>query len=180
MLFNGNLFELGFDLVIDQVNQDANSDVTGDWINLENWDRAYLMLIKPAGTAGDDLSIHLQQATAAAGTGAKDLNFTKLWYKKAASTNDFTTVGTWTAVELTTATADLDLVSVNSVDLATDTVGAAILVEVLASSLDVNGGFKFVNNIIEGDDIGNALILNQHWLLVGNHYPQAIPLSSLA
>lgn len=180
-MHNATLFEEGFDLIPDIVAGDANADLTGDWINLENAGRAYLLLIKPAGTAGDDLSIHLQQASDAAGTGAKDLNFSKLWYKKAAAaSNDFTAVGQWTAVELTTPTADLDLVSVNSVDLATDTVGAVILVEVRPESLDVNGGFKFVNNIIEGDDIGNALIVNQFWILKDCSYPQAIPLTALS
>lgn len=178
--FNKTFFEAGFDIIPDIVEGDANSDLTGDWISLKNYDRAYLLLIKPAGTAGDDLSIHLQQATAAAGTGAKDLNFSKLWYKKAASTNDFSAVPLWTAVELTTETADLDLVSVNGVDLATDTVGTMILVEVRAESLDVNGGFDFVNNIIEGDDIGNALLIHQHWILMGGRFRQPIPPSALS
>lgn len=177
---NATFFEDGFDIVPDIVAGDANADLTGDWIAMRNYDRAYLVLIKPAGTAGDDLSIHLQQATAAAGTGVKDLTFRRLWYKKASATNDFSTTGTWTAVTLTTATADLDLVSVNGVDLATDTVAAVVVVEVLADSLDANGGFDFVNNIIEGDDIGNALVLNQFWLMAGGKFKQAVPVSALA
>jgi hypothetical protein len=179
-MINASLFEQGIDIIPDAIAADANTDIEGDWISLKNSDRAYLLLIKPAGSAGDDLSIHLQQATAAAGTGAKDLTFTKLWYKKAASTNVFTAVPTWTAVELTTATADLDLVSVNGVDLATDTVGALVLVEVMAESLDTSGGFCFVNNIIEGDDIGNALIVNQLWITTGDKYAGAIPVSKLS
>ena len=179
-MHNATLFEEGLDIIPDIVAGDANADLAGDWINLENAGRAYLLLIKPAGTAGDDLSIHLQQATVAAGTDAKDLNFSKLWYKKASATNDFSSTPQWTAVELTTPTADLDLVSVNGVDLAADTVGAVILVEVRPESLDVNGGFKFVNNIIEGDDIGNALIVNQLWILKDCSYPQAVPLTALS
>jgi hypothetical protein len=179
-VFNRNLFEAGFDLVPDLLNQDANADLTGDWICLRHYYRAYLMLIKPAGSGGDDLSIHLQQALSAAGGSAKDLIFSKLWYKKATATNDFTAVGQWTAVELATPVADLDLASVNGVDLATDTVGAVILVEVLAESLDLTNGFDFVNVIYEGDDIGNALVINSHWLLMGGKFAQAIPLSPLA
>lgn len=178
---NMSFFECGFDIVPDIVAGDANADLTGDWVSMRNYERAYLVLIKPAGTAGDDLSIHLQQATAAAGTGAKDLNFTRLWHKKAAAAgNVFTAVGTWTAITLTTAVADLDLASVNSVDLETDEQGAFIMVEVLAESLDVSGGFDFINNIIEGDDIGNALIVNQFWLMANGNFKQAIPLSALA
>jgi len=177
---NGTFFECGMDIIPDIVAGDANADLTGDWIAMRNYSRAYLVLIKPAGTAGDDLSIHLQQATAAAGTGAKDLTFSRLWYKAASATNTFSDVPLWTAVTLTTATADLDLVSVNGVDLALDTVGAVVIVEVLATSLDVDGGFDFINNIIEGDDVGNALVVNQFWLMAGGNYRQAVPLSALS
>lgn len=180
MNMNKTFFESGFDIVPDVVAGDANSDLTGDWIRMRNYERAYLVLIKPAGTAGDDLSIHLQQAVDASGTSAKDLTFTRLWYKKASATNDFSTTNTWTAVTLTTATADLDLVSVNGDDLATDTVGAVVIVEVLASSLDADNGFDFVNNIIEGDDIANALIINIFWLMANGKYPQAVPLTVLS
>lgn len=181
MLVNAlNLFESGFDFIPDSLNVDANSDVTGDRINLKNYERAYYMLIKPAGTAGDDLSIQLQQHDAASSGNSKALAFSKLWYKKAASANVFTVVPTWTAVELTSATDDLDLVSVNGADLATDTVGAVVVVEVRADSLDGANGYTFVSALHEGDDISNALVINGHWLLLGNRYPQAIPLTALS
>lgn len=176
---NANLFERGFDLIPDIVAGDANADLTGDWIKLSNYTRAYLVIIKPAGSAGDDLAIHLQQATSAAGGSAKDLNWTKLWYKKG-STNSFAAVPTWTAVTLATAASDVDLDGAATGDLALDTSGAVIIVEVLTESLDASGGFCFVNNIIEGDDVGNALILNQFWLLCGSRFPQAIPLTALS
>lgn len=173
-MHNCNIFEAGFDFVPDAINQDANSDVTGDFVNMELYDRAYLLLIKPAGSAGDDLSIALQQATVAAGSDAKALTFDKWWYKKGTMSSQ----GTWTAVEESTPTSDLDLGT--PTDYAMDTVAAVILVEVRAESLDVDGGFKFINAIWEGDDIGNALIINSHWILMGSKYPQAIPLSPLA
>lgn len=171
-----NLFEAGFDFVPDLINQDVNTDLTGDWISLRHYERAYLLLIKPSGTAGDDLAIRLQQATDNAAAGAKALTFTKLWYKK----GTMTAQGTWTAVELATASSDLDLDSVNGADLATDTSAAVILVEVRADSLDGANGFAFVNVLYEGDDISNALVINSHWLLMGNRFPQAIPISPLA
>lgn len=175
-----NIFEAGFDIIPDSLNVDANTDVTGDRINLKNWERAYYLLTKPAGSAGDDLSIQFQQHDAASSGNSKALTFSKLWYKKATSGVDFTGVGTWTAVELTSPTDDLDLASVNGVDLATDTVGAMVLVEVRADSLDGANGYTFVSALHEGDDIGNALVINGHWLLWGNRYPQALPLTSLA
>lgn len=179
MSMNGNLFECGFDIIPDIVAGDANADLAGDWVKLTNYERAYLVIIKPAGTAGDDLAIHLQQATDAAGTSAKDLTWSKLWYKKG-STNNFTAVPTWTAVTLATAASDVDLDGAATGDLALDTSGAVIIVEVLAESLDTNGGFDWVNNILEGDDVGNALVLNQFWILGGSRFPQAIPLSAIS
>ena len=176
---NKTFFEAGFDIIPDIVAGDANADLTGDWVNLKNYERAYLVIIKPAGTAGDDLAIHLQQATSAAGGSAKDLNWTKLWYKKG-STNSFAAVATWTAVTLATAASDIDLDGVETGDLALDTSGAVIVVEVLTESLDASGGFCFVNNILEGDDVGNALVLNQFWLLMGSRFPQSIPLTAIS
>jgi hypothetical protein len=173
-VYNKDIFEAGFDFVPDALNQDANSDVTGDWINLENYDRAYLLMLKPAGTAGDDLSIALQQSTLATGGDAKALTFSRWWYKKGTLSSQ----GTWTAVVESTATSDLDLGT--PTDYAMDTVAAVVLVEVRADSLDINGGFKFINAIWEGDDIGNALVINSHWILMGSRFPQAIPLSPLA
>lgn len=173
--FNVGLFMGGMDLVPDILNGDANADLTGDWVNLKLYDRAYLVLMKPAGTAGDDLSIKLQQATDNAAAGAKALNFSRLWHK----IGTLTSLGTWTQVDLATATDDLDLVSVNSVDLATDVSAAVIIVEVLAESLDANNGFDHVNVFYDGTDIGNALVINSFWLLAGGKLPQSIPLSPL-
>lgn len=176
---NKTFFEAGFDIIPDIVAGDANSDLTGDWINISNYERAYLVIIKPAGSAGDDLSIHLQQATVAAGSDAKDLTWTKLWYKKG-STNNFSAVATWTAITLATAASDVELDGAATGDLALDTSGAVIIVEVMTDSLDTSAGFKFVNNIIEGDDVGNALIVNQFWLLMGSRFKQATPLTALS
>lgn len=173
--FNKSLFGAGLDIVPDSIDVDANSDVTGDLINLKNYDRAYYLLQKPAGTAGDDLSIKLQQATDNAAAGVKALNFSRLWYKIGTMTGQ----GTWTKVDLDTPTDDLDLVSVNGVDLATDTSPAAILVEVLAESLDANNGFDHVRVFHDGTDIGNALKICGTWILAGSGFPQAIPLTPL-
>lgn len=175
-MFNQNLFEAGLDIVPVQVATDANSDFTGDRVNLANYDRAYLKITKPAGTAGDDLAIALQQHDAASGGNSAALTFTKLWYKKG-STNDFSAVGQWTAVTLTTASSDLDLDSVNGTDLALDTSGAVIIVEVLAESL--TNGYTFVSYNNEGDDVANALLVYAEWILMGSRYPQATPISAL-
>jgi len=174
---NASFFGLGCDLVPDMINLDANSDLTGDWVNLENYERAYLLLIKPAGTAGDDLSIVINQATDNAGTGSKAVTFQRVWYK----VGTMTAQNTWTYVDLgATGSADLDLVSVGGTDIASDSSAAVVLVEVMADSLDVNAGFKFVQSSYEGDDIANALLINSHWVLCGSAYPRNVPLTALS
>lgn len=174
---NASFFEMGCDFIPDLINQDANSDLSGDWVNLENYERAYLLLIKPAGTAGDDLSIVINQATSNSGGSSKALTFYKLWYKVGTMTSQ----GTWTHVDLgSTGSSDLDLVDVSGTDIASDTNAAVVMVEVMANSLDVNSGFKFVQATYEGDDIGNALVVNSHWVLCGGAYPRNIPLTALS
>lgn len=157
---------------------DANADLTGDWVSLKGYAGCLVYLKKPVGTAGDDLSIRLQQATAVAGTGAKALNFNHIYHKIGATA--LTGVGSFTKVELTTATDDLDLVSVNGVDLLTDINETQIVVNVRSSDLDVDNGFDCINLIIEGDDIANALIISADYILYGARYPQASPQSAIA
>lgn len=174
-MFNGNFFEQGMDLIPDINSADANADLTGDWVNLKNKDRAYLVLVKAAGTAGDDLSIDINQATDNGGTGTKALEFTKLWHK----VGTMNAVAQWTAVELSTASSDLHLLSVNSVDLATDSGAAVVMVEIMADSLDVDGGFTHVQVLYEGDDVGNSTIVSSFWILTGDQYAQGVPLSAI-
>lgn len=156
---------------------DANTDIEGDWVSLKGYAGCLVYLKKPAGSAGDDLSIRLQQATAVAGTSAKALTFNHIYHKIGATA--LTGVGQFTKVELTSATDDLDLVSVNGVDLATDANETQIVVNVPASSLDVDGGFDCINILIEGDDIGNALTISIDYIMYGARYPQLSPESAI-
>jgi hypothetical protein len=67
---------------------DLNSDAAGDYISLKNYKGVLIVIQKAAGTAGDDISIALDQATDVSGTGSKALTFTTLYHK----------VGTLTAI----------------------------------------------------------------------------------
>lgn len=166
---NANFFENGFDYIPDLISVDGDDDQTGDRVDLSGYEKAYLLLQKPAGTAGDDLSIALQQSTANSGGSSKALTFTKLWHKIGSATQ-------WTAVELSTASSDLDLASVDGSDLATDTSKAAIMVEVRADSLDTNNDYTYIHVAYEGDDLSNAMIFTSGWILAGGSYCQATPL----
>src|SRR5678815_4176009 len=115
---------------------DINSDADGDWVSMANFHRCTIVFHKAAGTAGDDPSIALNQATSATGTSSKALTFSKLWYKIGATA--LSAIGTFTRVDLTTATGDLDLVSVNSADLLSDVGESLFCVDIKGEDLDVD------------------------------------------
>lgn len=157
---------------------DINTDADGDWVSLKNYDGCLVVFKKAAGTAGDDPSIKLQQATDVSGTGAKALTFNHIYHKIGATA--LTTIGTFTKVELSTATDDLDLVSVNSTDLLTDVGETQIVVNIRASDLDVDNGFDCLRLQIEGDDLSNATLATADYILYNSRYPGATPKSAIA
>lgn len=176
---NNTLFGLGVDIIPDAINTDANNTINGDWISLRNFERGYVLLTKPAGTAGDDLKLTINQARDNAGTGSKVATgaIQRIWYK----VGTMTAQNTWTFVDLgANASASVDLVSVNGVDIVSDTNPAVVLFEVMADALDTNGGFSFVQASWDGAEVAVALLINSHWVLVGNAYPRSVPLTSLS
>lgn len=178
----GSLVNQGFfeknDVVNLILNQDANSDVTSDVIKVSDYERAYVVLTKPAGTAGDDLSIAMYQSVDASNTSGKALTFEKIWHKVGATA--LTATAAWTAVTLTTATADLDLVAVNSTDLVTDTNAAMVAVEIPTDTLDHANGFDYITLFIEGDDIGNALTISAEVILCNRRHASDVPPNVIA
>ena len=177
MSFNTDLME-SIQIVTAFPPSDINSDADGDWVSLKNYDGCLVVFHKAAGTAGDDPSIRLRQATDVAGTGAKALTFNHIYHKIGATA--LSAIGTFTKVELSTATDDLDLVSVNSTDLLTDVGESLIVVNVRASDLDVDGGFDCLQLLIEGDDIGNSTYAAGFYLLYGARYPAPVLKSAIA
>lgn len=157
---------------------DINTDADGDWVSLKGYAGCLVCFHKAAGTAGDDPSIKLQQATDVSGTSAKALNFNHIYHKIGATA--LSSVGQHTKVELTTETDDLDLVSVNGVDLVTDTGETLIVVNIRSSDLDVDNNFDCIRLQIEGDDIGNATLAAGWYILYGPRYPQVATESAIA
>lgn len=155
---------------------DINSDAVGDWVSLKNFNGCMIYFHKAAGTAGDDPSILLEQASDVSGTGAKALNFAHIYAKVGATA--LTGVGTFTKYTFT-ATNDLDLVSVGGTDIAADTGEALIAVDIRASDLDVSGGFECLRISIEGDDIGNSTYAVAWYELYGSRYSGATPKSAI-
>lgn len=105
----------------------------GDWIAMKNFGRLAVVFFKDAGTAGDDPTLTLEQATTNTGTGAKALNFTRIDKKQGA---DLFAVGQFTTVTQTAANTYTDATSAE--------VEAIWVVDVKAEDLDIDGGFDFV------------------------------------
>jgi hypothetical protein len=173
MSFNTRLLE-SINIVTAFPPADMNTDKDGDYVSLKNYDGCLVVIHKAAGTAGDDISIKLDQATAVAGTATKALTFNHLYAKVGTAT----TVGTFTKYTFT-ATDDLDTVSVGGTDLLADDVEALFVVDVRASDLDVSNGFDCFRVTIEGDDLGNACIGAGFYLLYNARYPGPTPLTAI-
>jgi hypothetical protein len=177
-MLTGRLIENSQIVSAFSVGTDVNTDADGDWVSLKNYNRCLILFTKAIGTAGDDVSIKLEQATAVAGTSAKALTFNHIYHKIGATA--LSGVGQWTKVNLSTATDDLDLVSVNSVDLATDINETMIAVEIHASDLDVSGGFDCLHIYIEGDDLSAAALAGCYYILYDPRFADNATPSAIA
>lgn len=175
-MVNTRLLE-SIDIVVGVPPADINGDQTGDYVSLKNYDGCLVVVTKAAGTAGDDISLQLYQATAVAGTGEKALNcIRRIYYKIGTQTG----VNTFSSIAVTTATGDVDTVSVNgSTDLAADSVQALFVLDVRASDLDVDNGFDCLCFKNDGTDVGNSTYATVHYILYGARYPQATPVSAI-
>jgi len=157
---------------------DIDTDAAGDWVSLKHYEGCLVVFHKAAGTAGDDPSIALNQATTVSGTSSKSLTFNHIYHKIGATA--LSAIGVATRVDLETATADLDLVSVNSVDLLTDVGETLIMVDVKASDLDVTNGFDCLQLTIEGDDLSNATLAAAYYILYGSRFEGKTPPTAIA
>lgn len=195
-MLNCTPFEDGYDFVPDQLNINIGTGgaaLTGKWVNLANFDRAYCLILNPAGSDGDDIVITPLQASSSTGTGSKALTFSKMWlkFKSGSLTN---VVGTWTQIDLTTPSSALNFASVvgtkltsnngvpvaNTADMALETIENVVLVEFRKDSMDGANGFSWISMTIPILTVAATKTINTHWILKGNAYAEAIPITSLA
>lgn len=138
----------------------------GDWVSLKNYDRCTILLIKAAGTAGDDPVFTLRQAQDVAGTGAKALNFTRIDSKVGVQTG----IGLFTTTAQAAANTYTDLVSAEA--------QAIIAVEVQAADLDVQNGFDCLQlqipDIGANAQLGCGLYILRNPRYAGGSLPSAI------
>jgi len=135
-----------YDLVVGVLPLDLQTARTGDYVSLKNAGGVDILVIKGAGTDGDDQTFTLQQATVVAGTDAKDLTIIDEYWQKEAAT-DLTGTGVWTRVTQTAAT------TIAPGDPSAQD-AAMYLFHVGADQLDVDNGFDCVN--FSNDGAGSA------------------------
>ncbi len=128
----------------------ANSATVGDWINAGKGQRFAFIFTKAVGTAGDDPTITVQQATDAAGTGAKALTFTTVYRKETTTSGGLKSesgTGQWTKTTQAAANTYTNLTSAES--------ELIWVIDFAGAQLDADNGFKFVNATV-ADVGGNA------------------------
>lgn len=154
MSVNQHILEKGqFVSGIVPVALNTNPGSTSDYISMKGYGRCAIIFFKAVGTAGDDPTITLKQATAVAGTANKALNITRI-DKKQAATNLLST-GTFTT-STSASPASNDTFSTNTwtnSDLAEQ--AAVVVIDVKAEDLDIDGGFDCITATI-GDVGTNA------------------------
>jgi len=139
---------------------------TGDWFNAAHYDRFAVLVFKAAGTAGDDPTLTINQASDNAGTGSKGLNFTVIYSK----VGTLTGTADWTVNTQAAANTYTDAASAES--------QAFFLIEFKAEELDVDNGFDHVQLTIA--DVGsNAQLGCAMYMGWGGRYPQATVPSTL-
>ena len=143
-----------------------SSTNNGQWVAMKHVSRLVCVLLKAAGTAGDDPVITMKQATNNLGANAKALTFTR------ARTNIGPLASTpiWTIATQTAA---------NTLTPTSAASPALVAVEIQQNDLDINNGFAFVQLSIPitgtNPQLGAAF-----YIACGIKYPQSLTLSNLS
>lgn len=140
---------------------------TGDYVSLKNHSHLTIHFIKDAGSAGEDVTLTLYQATAVGGTSAKAATIiTDVYYKRGATA--LNAVGTFTKTTQTAAST--------YTDAALGENEAHIVIEIDADELDVDSGFDCVRLDVTDSGSGTGAYGVVLYELSGTRYQQeAIP-----
>ena len=118
---------------------------TGDYVSLKHYRKVIVIFRSGLGTAADDPTLTIQQATSVAGGSVKALNFTTIYRKQAATS--LASTGQWTKTTQTAANT-----YTNGTSAEEDVMWA---VEFDADELDVANGFDCIRATV-ADVGGNA------------------------
>lgn len=168
---------------------DADTDITGDYVKLDQHERCTFFVIKGGSEDVDDIAIEISQAKDASGTDVKALDVSRVWVKSGA----FASTGAWTATELSTPDdclaigSSTSVTSINAAGSVTATrivadvnTGAVVVaIDVRASSLDNANGFKYATVRIEGDNVNNACLMSAVALFNNAYYGQLVPVNPI-
>lgn len=127
-----------FNLVMGVAPLDFQTARNGDWVSMKNAGHCTIVVIKGAGTDGDDQTFTLEQATTAAGGGpSKNLATIDKYYEQEEAAANLEATGAWTRVTQTAgATVAPGDPSAQS--------SALYVFEVDAADLDVANGFDWI------------------------------------
>lgn len=103
------------------------SSSTPDYVSLKDYGHVTAIIAVDNATTVTGSAITLKQATAVAGTGEKELAFTKVWKNEDVATSD-------TLVETAVTSNTFTTVATNNLN-------SLYVIEVDASDLDINNGF---------------------------------------
>jgi len=115
----------------------------GDWISLKNARMAWALVYKGVGTAGDDPTFTIEQATDVSGTSAKNFSQVDRYYSKQAATN-LQSTGQFTRTTQTAAA------TVTNTDMAEQAL--FLIIPIDPRKLDIANGFDCVR--IRCSDVG--------------------------
>ncbi|VTR96796.1 hypothetical protein [Tuwongella immobilis] len=125
---------------------------TGDFVSLRHYRRLAILLFKDGGTAGEDVTLTIEQAKDAAGTAIKPLLFDTIYRKQG---SDLATVNSWTRTRQTAANTYTNTTSAED--------ELIWVVEIPAESLDSSNGYTHVrgsvNDVGTGAQLGCVLYL---------------------
>lgn len=131
------------------VAMNTNPGPIANWISLQDYGRVAFVFFKAIGTAGDDPTLTLLQATDTTGATNKALNINQVDKKQGAAVN---AIGQFTT-STPAAPANHDTFSADTwtnSDLAEQQ--AIVVIEVRAEDLDIDGGFTSVK--LNAGDVG--------------------------
>lgn len=134
------------------------SSSTPDYVSMKDASKLTIIIDVDNGSTVTGAAITLKQATAVAGTGEKELAFTKMWANTDTGASDTLVETAVTSNTFTTGT--------------TDTKNLQYVIEVDAADLDTDNGFDCVR-LGTGD--GANMVLSATYILHGQRYPQATP-----
>jgi hypothetical protein len=183
MQFNGSFFESGLDYINLAHETDANTDFVTDYIKMTNYQRVLILVKKLGAEDVDTLGFAFVQATSAAGAGVKALEVSRYWTKVGVQT----ATGLWVAGTLTTpddvigiGSAVTTLPSVSTQVVAdVDTAAAIVAVDIMATDLDINNGFKWLAVSVEGDEVNNAALISIDAILMGARFAGPVPTNAI-